>query len=315
MALVPANTMAFSDYSRCCRTAFGSMHKNPDSEAAGTLIDFRSPYLSVGRCRHGLMVWPKNDQIIGRALDLYGEFAEGENQILVKYAKQGDTVIDVGANLGTATLPMSAAVGLSGEVLAFEPQPFICQCLLTNLTLSHCFNVRHFASALGAAPGWATMQVPKQGEPYNYGAVSIGEGGLSVPVLSLDDLNLERCNLIKIDVEGFEWQVMQGARETIRRFSPVLYFEAKRAAGTVYCLQWLIAQGWRCYWHFAFFFHGLNFRGNRQNVFPGVGDINVLALPPGVDPCIELPLIADPEEDWRQVYQLFFTAPGRTLPQ
>ena len=47
------------------------------------------------------MVWPTNDQIIGRCLSLYGEFAEGENIIMSQFISEGDTVIDIGANIGT----------------------------------------------------------------------------------------------------------------------------------------------------------------------------------------------------------------------
>jgi hypothetical protein len=262
-----------------------------------------------------LLVWPRQDQIIGRALDLYGEFAEGENQVLCSYARPGDVVVDIGANLGTTTLPLARAVGSAGQVLAFEPQPLIAQCLLTNLTLNDAFNVRHFAAAAGQAAGWASMQVPAVGDASNYGAACLGEGNLKVPVMGLDDLGLERCSLIKIDVEGFEWQVLQGARETIRSLRPVLYFEAKRTAGTVSCLQWLIAQGWTCCWHFAFFFRDDNFRGNHENVFPNIGDMNVLALPPGLAPCVELPVIAAPDEDWQQTYGPFFAAAGRPMPR
>ncbi len=79
---------------------------------------------------------------IGKALGLYGEFADGENRLMARYVKPGDHVIDVGANLGTTVLPLAKAVGPQGQVIAFEPQPLMAQCLQTTLTLNECFNVR-----------------------------------------------------------------------------------------------------------------------------------------------------------------------------
>lgn len=105
-------------------------------------------------CRHGKMVWPVSDTTIGKALELYGEFAEGENRVMARYIRPGNLVVDVGANLGTTVLPASKAVGKDGTVFAFEPQPIIAQCLNTTLSLNDCFNVRVFSNALGDEQGW-----------------------------------------------------------------------------------------------------------------------------------------------------------------
>jgi hypothetical protein len=53
------------------------------------------------------MVWPRSDATIGRSLERYGEFAEGENERMAIYLRPGDVAIDIGANLGTTVLPMA----------------------------------------------------------------------------------------------------------------------------------------------------------------------------------------------------------------
>ena len=79
------------------------------------------------------MTYPSNDGAIGPCLRKFGEWSEGENIIMSNFISEGDTIIDVGANIGTTVLPASK-VGQNGKVIAFEPQQLMSQCLNTNLT-------------------------------------------------------------------------------------------------------------------------------------------------------------------------------------
>ncbi len=269
----------------------------------------------LAECRHGRMLWPRSDATIGRCLELYGEFAEAENSIMASFLSHGDTAIDVGANLGTTALPMGRRVGASGTVLAFEPQPLMAQLLSATLTLNEVFNVRVLSMALGNQTGWAA--IPELGIHHggNYGAVRLAPEGIRVPIVRLDDWHLPRCDLIKIDVEGNEWSVIEGARSTLSKHRPVLYVEAKRTIPeTKVWLAFLLGAGWRCYWHFATFYRKDNFRAQQKNVFGGMGDMNVLAVPREKEQIPHLPEIATPTEDWRDVYEEFFRVRGIALP-
>lgn len=275
-------------------------------------IEFKQ--ITVAACRHGTMVWPKSDGTIGRALGLYGEFAEGENRLMARYVKPGDVVVDVGANLGTTVLPLAKAVGASGQVIAFEPQPLMAQCLQTTLTLNECFNVRVLSAALADTSGWARIPAPDITQGGNYGAMALGSEGLQVPLMRLDDIELTGCALLKVDVEGFEWPVIQGAQQQLLRHRPIIYLEAKRIPGTVAYLDWMMKNNWRCYWHFAFFYRADNFRGNAENVFGGTGDMNVLAVPSDQLQPEDLPEIRSPDEDWQQVYAAFYQEHKVAMP-
>ena len=59
-------------------------------------------HMAVKRCKHGLFMYNRNDAFIGRGLDVYGEWCEFEIQLLRLFIKPGNTVIDAGANIGTA---------------------------------------------------------------------------------------------------------------------------------------------------------------------------------------------------------------------
>lgn len=152
----------------------------------------------------------------------------------------GMTFIDVGANFGTYTLIGAAQVGGNGRVLAFEPAPAIAALLSENVT------VNGFAAfttvmrcALGAQEGVQTLyefaaqkgsntllpEIAKEAE------VQLGETVTTreVDCHTLDAVvaaeALERVDLLKIDVEGFEAQVIEGARATIARYRPRLIVE------------------------------------------------------------------------------------------
>ncbi len=104
------------------------------------------------------MIFNVHDQHIGRSLDLYGEWAESELELLGLFIKPGDVVVDVGANIGTHTVFFAQRAGATGQVYAFEPQRIVFQNLCANLALNGLLNVRAFHAAASREPG--TIAVP-----------------------------------------------------------------------------------------------------------------------------------------------------------
>lgn len=98
----------------------------------------------VRQCRHGLMVFNRHDQFIGKALKVYGEYSEGEYDVFSQVVKPGDTVIEAGANLGAHTLGLAQLAGPNGRVYAFEPQRLMFQTLLGNAALNSLTNIYGF---------------------------------------------------------------------------------------------------------------------------------------------------------------------------
>src|SRR5208282_3272360 len=83
----------------------------------------------LAACRHGYLLYNPLDEYIGKSLDLYGEFSEGEVGVYRQLVRPGDVVIDAGANNGVFTLVFARAVGPAGRVIAFEPQRVLFQTL------------------------------------------------------------------------------------------------------------------------------------------------------------------------------------------
>jgi hypothetical protein len=91
-------------------------------------------------CRHGRFMYLQNDAYIGRSLDVYGEYCEGEIDIFRQLLRPGDVAMDVGANIGALTQGMAQMVQSAGAVVTFEPQRTIYDILCNNLRLNAVTN-------------------------------------------------------------------------------------------------------------------------------------------------------------------------------
>ncbi len=155
-----------------------------------------------------------------------------------RFVRPGDTALDIGANSGFHTVCLSQIVGEEGLVHAFEPVVFNYNKLVTNLHLNGIENVRTHPYALGNVNQKQMMNVIREGE-FEQGNHSLAanekiEGTLKdkvvpteVQVRRLDDvlLGLDRLDFIKIDVEGFEIEVLRGGLGLLNRFQPIIIME------------------------------------------------------------------------------------------
>ncbi len=233
------------------------------------------------RCRYGLMLYHATDVYIGRSLDLYGEFSEGEVALFRQIVKPGSTVLDIGANIGAHTVFLARATGPAGRVLAFEPQRIVFQMLCANVALNDLWNVHTYHAAVGREAGTTALPSIDYGAPGNFGGISVDPGGAGEPVkmLSIDELDLGACDTIKLDVEGFETEALSGAARTIRRLRPALYVENDRKAKSPGLIAMLLDLGYRLYWHLPPLFNADNHAGVAENVFGTIVSSNMLCLP------------------------------------
>lgn len=269
---------------------------------------------AIRECRHGVMAYLRADVTIGRALDLYGEFAESENRLMSVFLEPGDTVIDVGANVGTVALALARTVGPAGRVLAFEPQRLVFQALCATLTMNGLTHVEARRQAVGRVAGVIRIPAVDPTVEQNLGSVRIeridddpnGQGDL-VPLVTIDELSLSACALVKIDAEGMDYDVLLGAAQTIARTRPVLYFEGHAGDATTRAIAFARDRKYRCHWHFAAFYEADSFR-QAPNLFASKGDVNVLAIPEEHALGVTLPPVSAPDADWKRDYAQFLVA-------
>jgi FkbM family methyltransferase len=145
-----------------------------------------------------------------------------------KILKPGLTYLDVGANIGYFSAIAAGLVGSSGYVYAFEPIPECYARLQRNLA---SFRWAHaFPCAVGDSTGTATIHFSK--EELGWGSM-FGEGDLTrevtVPLVKLDDWvakdGIRSLDFIKIDAEGGEYRVLQGATRILHDFRPIVAAE------------------------------------------------------------------------------------------
>ena len=244
-------------------------------------VVLEQPPLRLKHCRHGPFLYFASDAYVGRSLDLYGEYSEGEIALLPRFVQPGQTVLDLGANIGCHTVAMAKIVGAGGTVVAFEPQRIVFQILCANVALNGLMNVHAHCAAIGRQPGRILVPPIDYGRTNNFGGLSLGEWqkGETVPVATVDMLALKECHFIKIDIEGMEGDALAGAAATIARARPLLYVENDRPDKSAALVDQLFMLGYRVYWHTPPLYAPDNFFARGDNVFGPVRSFNVLCIP------------------------------------
>jgi FkbM family methyltransferase len=252
-------------------------------------------------CRYGAMFALPSDNVISKSLRIYGEWAEHELSILRSFISTDATVIDVGANIGTHTLPFSRWAG-SGPVMAIEAQPAICEILRLNCRQNGCANVTVVNAICGERRGHVAFR-PDYTSDENFGGISFvharndtrlaphrwldrfrGSAATSIPVITLDSLCRGRTvSLIKLDIEGMELDALRGGHELIVRCRPVIFFEQNSTARLSEIYDYLTGIGYQMFWLETQPFNRNNFRGERENIWWRT-ETGILALPEGLSP-------------------------------
>jgi FkbM family methyltransferase len=241
--------------------------------------------LELLKCRHGHMFFPSSDDIVGRSLRTYGEYSEPEVNFFSQILRPGDLALDIGANLGSLTIPMAHSVGREGRVWAFEPQPDFARLIAANATINNV-SVRVMNVAVGAEKSMVSIpDFEGYDQQYNYGRVEVGEKGawknLLIPQVRLDDLEFPLpLRFAKIDVEGMEMEVLKGGTETISKHKPILFVENDRKKKAIALWQALTSLDYTCFWHIANLFSEDNFFKNPTNVFGPQASFNMICTPP-----------------------------------
>lgn len=189
---------------------------------------------------------------IGLGLLVKGEFDPAVFKPISAALRPGGTFIDVGANVGYYTMRALDLVGGSGQVHAFEIDPRPLRCLRRSVARYRLTNLNVHAIAVGAEPGSGRfIKEPDCGHSH----LSSNGVGKSVPITSLDAWRGEHAitdiQAVKIDVEGAEFEVLQGADKLLREERPVIVLEAddalqaRHSSSCSRIAEYLIERGYR----------------------------------------------------------------------
>jgi FkbM family methyltransferase len=173
------------------------------------------------------------DRVIEKRLSRHMPWEAPVSALLIDLARampQAAAMVDVGANIGCASIPM--ALHHAGRVFAFEPVAETFDELQGNIALNRLANLTARRAACGARDGRAGI-VPGPRDNPGLARVggTLGGPGQAVEMLRLDGLFADRrVGLLKMDVEGYELQVLRGARAVLRRDRPIVVAELQEGA-------------------------------------------------------------------------------------
>jgi FkbM family methyltransferase len=234
----------------------------------------------IKRCRYGLMAYNCKDIWIGKSLSYYGEYSEHEVDLFRHVVKPGDVVLDVGANIGSFSIPLARIVGLGGLVVAIEPERHNFYTLCGNVALNNLRNVFCFQQAAGSQSGSINVPEIDFEATTNFGGIELEKdystsAHYPVSMCRIDDLGTPGCNFIKIDVEGMEKAALMGAEGKIRENKPFLYVEDDRKEKSPALREYLRSLGYILYVHCPPFFNPGNFAEEKDNIFDNTISLNL----------------------------------------
>lgn len=158
-----------------------------------------------------------------------GKYEYNETAFLKKHIPKNSTVIDVGANLGWYSAHLSLFVGKKGRVFSFEPVPSSYKKLTTTIEINNIENITTINEALGNTNGIIQIFCPDA--EFNGSASQFTKNGKPIQcrIQKLDDFvvahRINKLDFIKVDIEGGEFNFLDGAKKTLENLSPELLIE------------------------------------------------------------------------------------------
>ena len=234
------------------------------------IIDFLRPFSFRGKSRLMNPIVPQcgvvHANIYGYKMKLdlkdhiqrmiyIGAFERLETSLIKSYLRPGATFADVGANVGYFSLLASRLVGKTGRVLSFEPSSYVANLLSETIQVNSIQTIDLCRYALGRVNSKAVLSdvLPSNHSPTFF----LPGSGPPVDIRVLDEVlaekNIDRIDLMKIDVEGFELEVLSGAEKTVSEGkirSILVEFNAhwlsKAGTSSRALHEWLTNRSFRC---------------------------------------------------------------------
>jgi precorrin-6B methylase 2 len=216
----------------------------------------RSGFTLVAETRVGILQYLPDEPNAGTSIERYGEYLQPQIELLTRFIRVGDTVLEVGAGVGVHSLPLAAAIREAGHLILYETGPVKRQILRNNLEANRVVNATLMKGSLGNAE-------------------------------TLDELDLERLDWLKINDDTAALAILEGGADTLWRLRPRLFI----ATTDVHLTEVARAVrefGYRCWKMEMALFNSSNFSCRTENVFGDRTALALLAVPEEVEMDVEL---------------------------
>ena len=193
---------------------------------------------------------------VGISIERYGEYLQPQIELLTRFIRVGDTVLEVGAGVGVHSLPLAEAIGDAGHLILYETGPVKRQILRNNLDANRVANATLMKRSLGRAE-------------------------------TLDELDLERLDWLKIN-DDTALEILEGGADTWWRLRPRLFIASTDAGHLIEVARAVKEYGYRCWKMETALFNSNNFSCRTENVFGDRTALALLAVPEEVEMDVEL---------------------------
>jgi hypothetical protein len=241
----------------------------PLSTLEALLAGHRPGLSAVAETRVGIVQYLPDEALVGESIAWYGEYLQPQLDLLARLIRPGATVLEVGAGIGMHALFLGKALGADGHLFLYEPRPVVQRILQQNLGANGVSNVTVMRRALGrrSAGDLATSS------------------GVAAPAFieTLDELQLERLDWLKINDGSLALEVFEGDTDTLWRLRPRLFLAAADAALLDTLAERVKAFSYRCWWLATALFNAANFNRRDADIFAGRKALALLAIPEEID--------------------------------
>lgn len=182
------------------------------------------------RTYNGHLYWLSRDGYLDNQIINFGIFEKETTEAIYQLVKEGDTVVDIGANIGYYTVILSKIVGSRGKVLAFEPTHHFRRVLKNNISVNKLINVEiipygfsneEISLNIDIGPSSATLHSPP-----GYDKI-LSQEKISLVTFNsfFKNNNTKNIDFIKIDIDGHEPAFFDGAWDALSKYDPTIIFE------------------------------------------------------------------------------------------
>ena len=243
--------------------------------------------VKLTKFKYGNIFLIETDFYITKTIIASGQYCDEEADLFRRILQPTDNVIEVGANIGSLTIPISQMIP-NGVIYAIEPQQYVFNTLCANLAINDLRNVKPIKLAVGDSTKIVHLPIIDYDKITNFGGIEIKDGNKGEPIQqnTLDNIfyGIDKVKLLKIDVEGMEPQVLEGGFNLIRKHRPFIYCENDRGENSEKIISHLKAAGYKIHEHSSTVFNKVNFNNNEINPFDkNYICINILAVPEEVE--------------------------------
>jgi len=181
------------------------------------------------RTDEGLYFWLNPNKYLDQSIINTGKFEIESTNVVKKLVEKGDTVLDIGANIGYYTVLFSKIIGEKGKVYAFEPTDYYFKVLLENLDANKIQNCEFFNFGFSYKESEVDIFIGDCSATIHWSADTKPLKKEKIKLKSLDSfaqkIKLKKLDFIKIDVDGHEPSFFAGAWKTLEKFNPIILLE------------------------------------------------------------------------------------------